>query len=101
MATEIKTFLGTIEDASEKANDYLGHDMFNAAFRTSMQLTGLEDGLSHLCISLARVSDTEVAMDYMLISPVLHMLQLNRMTDRVTKVTEKAVSKKLKQLKVK
>lgn len=101
MATEIKTFLGSIADASDKANEYLGHNMFNDQFRTELRLTGLEDGLSHLCISLARVSEQEVALDYLLISPVVHSLQVNGMTDKVIKATEKAVRKKLKQLKVK
>lgn len=95
---EIKTFLGTISEASDQANAYLGHDMFNDEFRKGLLDVGKKDELTHLCISLAKLSASQVVVDYTLISSALNTLQLNGMTHKVSSRTEKTVRKKLKQL---
>lgn len=99
MKKDIKTFMGPMHEACSQANAFAGGDVFDKAFQLEMLRLGEADGLTHLCISIAKVSQEQVVLDYMLISPALHGLQLSGMTHRVKARTQARVRRELKALK--
>lgn len=101
MGIEIKTFSGSIAQVAQDANAYLGAKAFEDTFLTAMALTSKAEGLSHLVISVAKVSDKQFVYDYTLTSSLAMLqLELAGQTALVAGRTEKAVRKQLKKLRL-
>lgn len=101
MGIEIKTFSGSIAQVAQDANAYLGAKAFDDTFLTAMALTSKAEGLSHLVLSVAKVSDKQFVCDYMLTSAIAMLgLEMSGKSAVVTGRTEKTVRKQLKKLRL-